>query len=282
MAKCPKCKKELRWYHWKQHCPFCDANVFVYDLQERLMQDADKAEVQYYHFQKKIDRIKYSFVGSKLAIVRIFTNIFPIAALCLPLAKCKFFAPFEPIELDVSLITVIQNADKLSLTPFLNLPKCTDSTLFLFSVIFLLLSILATFVHFILNTLACSPKGNIRNYIQDVFILIFTVGSIVCFGIMGENSVVIGTLSIGAYVYLGTQILNVVIDVMTQKQNIEVKHKQCYVGGIPIEEYFEMVESEMKPEDIRQEQYRRLTEIQLQQEAELKKKREKEAKLNVG
>ena len=144
-----------------------------------------------------------------------------------------------------------------------------------------MLSILATFVHFILNTLACSPKGNIRNYIQDVFILIFTVGSIVCFGIMGENSVVIGTLSIGAYVYLGTQILNVVIDVMTQKQNIEVKHKQCYVGGIPIEEYFEMVESEMKPEDIRQEQYRRLTEIQLQQEAELKRKRRGEIKCRI-
>ena len=55
MANCPKCGEHLRLIDWKQHCPHCGANIVIYDLQERLMQDADVAEVQFYHFQKKCD-----------------------------------------------------------------------------------------------------------------------------------------------------------------------------------------------------------------------------------
>ena len=85
MANCPKCGVHLRLIDWKQRCPQCGANLVLYDLQERLMQDADIAEVQHYHFQKKIDRLKAAFIGSKAAVVRIFTSLLPIGALFLPL-----------------------------------------------------------------------------------------------------------------------------------------------------------------------------------------------------
>ena len=68
MANCPKCGRHLRLVDWKQKCPHCGANVFLYDLQERLMQDADKAEVQHFYFQKKVDRAKASYIGSKRAM----------------------------------------------------------------------------------------------------------------------------------------------------------------------------------------------------------------------
>ena len=58
MAECPKCKKHLKMTDWKQHCPYCGGNIVLYDIQERLMQDADIAEVQYYHFQKKLSAIQ--------------------------------------------------------------------------------------------------------------------------------------------------------------------------------------------------------------------------------
>ena len=54
MANCPKCGRHLRLIDWKQTCPHCGANVFLYNLQERLMLDADKAEVQHYYHQKKV------------------------------------------------------------------------------------------------------------------------------------------------------------------------------------------------------------------------------------
>ena len=89
MANCPKCGVHLKLTDWRQHCPRCGANIVVYDLQERLMQQADVAEVQHYHFQKKIDRLKASFVGSKLAVVRIITSFIPVFALFLPMVNCR-------------------------------------------------------------------------------------------------------------------------------------------------------------------------------------------------
>lgn len=97
MADCPKCKTHLKMTDWRQHCPYCGANIVVYDLQERLMQEADKAEVQHYHFQKKVDRLKASFIGSKLSVVRIFTSLIPIGALFLPIVKIKLTPPFAPL-----------------------------------------------------------------------------------------------------------------------------------------------------------------------------------------
>ena len=47
MANCPKCGRHLRLIDWKQHCPHCGANIVLYDRQERLMQEADVAEVQH-------------------------------------------------------------------------------------------------------------------------------------------------------------------------------------------------------------------------------------------
>lgn len=52
MANCPKCNHHLRLADWKQKCPYCGANIVLYDLQERLMADADIAEVQNYHFKR--------------------------------------------------------------------------------------------------------------------------------------------------------------------------------------------------------------------------------------
>ena len=56
MANCPKCNGHLGLKNWRQHCPYCGANIVIYDLQERHMQDADIAEVQNYHFQKKMQK----------------------------------------------------------------------------------------------------------------------------------------------------------------------------------------------------------------------------------
>ena len=65
--------------------------------------------------------------------------------------------------------------------------------------------------------------------------------------------------------------MNLAIDIAIYKKGIEINHAQCFVGGIPIEEYFKMLEDGVPQEEIRQEMYRRLTELQLQKEAELNK-----------
>ena len=274
MAECPKCKEHLRLVDWKPNCPHCGANIVVYDPQERLMQEADAAEVQYYHFQKKVDRLKASFIGSKLSIVRIFTSLIPIAALFLPIVKINLSAPFEPYSGNMGVLDIYNLFDKLDIGAFLTAIEMNSAAglMFTLSVAGLLLSVVVMLLHFLCNMLACSPKGKIRNYTLDIIFIVLVAISMGLFAFIPENPFVSGSLGIGAFLYLALVILNFIIDILVFRENIEIKHAQCYVGGIPIEEYFEMCESGMSPEDLRAEMYKRLTAIQREQEEKLAEK----------
>lgn len=261
MANCPKCGEHLRLIDWKQHCPHCGANIFIYDLQERLMQDADKAEVQNYHFQKKIDRLKASFAGSKLAVARIFTSILPIGGLFLPLINGKLLSPLPETSGGIDILKIVNTVSAEGLDAGAILSSLTSSIPMLISVLLFVMSAVLILLHLILLTLSCSPKGKIRNFTLDILMIAFSVGSAVCFALSPADFFIQGSLSVGTYVYIALIIVNFIIDFAVFKKGIEIKHKQAFVGGIPIEEYFQMVNSGVSHEDIRKEQYKRLQAI---------------------
>lgn len=265
MANCPKCGVHLKMTDWRQHCPKCGANIVVYDLQERLMQQADIAEVQHYHFQKKIDRLKASFIGSKLAVIRIITSFVPVFALLLPIVKCRLNPSFGDFEGGASLITLYNGVDTIGSPGFLSSDKLLTASLLCLAV-----SIVLWFIHFLLLMMACSKHAKIRAAVINPLIVIFSVLPLILFVSDKSGVVLNGTPSIGIFVYILLQIINVAIDFAVLKQGIPVNHKQCYVGGIPIEEYFKMKET-MSPEEIRAEQYRRLQAILDEKEAEINK-----------
>lgn len=277
MANCPKCNEHLRLIDWKQTCPHCGANIVLYGIQERLMLDADKAEVENYHFQKKIDRLKASFAGNKLAVARIFTSLLPIGALFLPLVKANFSAPMPEKSGNISVLDIYKMFSDLNIGKLLG--SFSENAPFIISAILFLLSVVALLVHFILLTLACSPKGKQRAYALNIMMLGFSVVSAICFAVSPETSCAHGSLSIGTFLYIALFIVNFVLEIIIYKKGIEIHHKQCYVGGIPIEEYFEMVENGVSHEDLRKEMYKRLAEIQAQKDKELaEKEKEKEEK----
>jgi hypothetical protein len=263
MANCPKCNGHLKITDWRQHCPHCGANIVVYDLQERLMQQADTAEVQHYHFQKKLDRLKASFVGSKLAVARICTSFIPVAALFLPLAKCRFNLPYSDYEGNVSLLTVYNSIDTITENGIITADKALTACLVL-----LALSVVMWLVHFALLMLACSKRAKLRGYIINSLLLITSIGAAAVFALNTASPVYSGKLAFGAFLYILLQAVNAAVDMITIYKGIEVRHKQCYVGGIPIEEYFEMQKT-LSPEEIRREQYRRLQEQRDAEEARL-------------
>ncbi|MBR4451382.1 MAG: zinc ribbon domain-containing protein [Clostridia bacterium] len=263
MANCPKCGVHLKVTDWRQHCPHCGANIVVYDLQERLMQQADIAEVQHYHFQKKIDRLKASFIGSKLAVVRIITSFVPVFALLLPLIKCRLNPAFGDFDGNVSAVTIYNGVDTIGSPGFLSSDKLLTAALILLAV-----SILLWLIHFFLLMMACSKRAKVRAAIIDPLLVIASAAPLILFLTDKSGAVLTGKPSIGIFLYIALQILNAAIDFAVLKQGIPVHHKQCFVGGIPIEEYFEMKET-MSAEEIRQEQYRRLQAIQDEKEAEI-------------
>lgn len=274
MANCPKCAEHLRMVDWKQNCPHCGCNIVLYDIQERLMQDADKAEIQHAHFQKKIDRMKASFVGSKLAVVRIFTSLIPLAAIAVPWLSGSFKAPFVPFEGNFGLFSLLDMLETIDTDALLSLLNTSDGKLplllLLISIVLFLLSAVVLLVRFGCLTMACSKKGKLRSYIFDITMLVMCVAASVLLMVVPDNPYFNIGFVIAPIVYLLLLIINFVVDVAIYKKGIVVNHAPCFVGGIPIDEYFKMLEDGTPQEEIRQEMYRRLTEMQLQKEAELK------------
>lgn len=275
MANCPKCHEHLRLRDWKQICPHCGANIVLYDMQERLMLDADKAEVQNYHFQKKLDRLKASFAGSKLAVLRIFTSLFPIGALFLPIVKCSFSSPLPEKSGNLNIIEIYKMFSAIDFGALLKNSQ-SDTVLFLASALLFLLSVVLILVHLVLLTLACSKKGKQRSYALNIMMLSFSVVSAILFAVLPSSSFAHGTLGIGTFLYIILFAVNFAVEILIYKKGIEITHKQCYVGGIPIEEYFEMLENGVPHEEIRREMYKRLGEIQAQKDRELLEEQEKE------
>lgn len=274
MANCPKCNEHLRMVDWKQHCPHCGCNIVIYDIQERLMQDADKAEVQHYYFQKKVDRMKASFVGSKLAVTRIFTSFIPILAIVVPWLSGSFNAPFVEFRGFFSLFTLLDIIDKFDVDAIFSLLSSSDGKTAVLclavSVVLILLSVVLLLVRFGCLIMACSKRGKLRNYIFDIALLIMCGLATALLIFVPENPYFSIDFVIAPFVYFILLCVNFGVDIAIYKKGIEVKHAPCVVGGIPIEEYFRMVEEGVPQEEIRQEMYRRLTEMQLQKENELK------------
>ena len=160
MANCPKCGAHLKLTDWRPTCPHCGINLIYYGMEERLLEDADKAESEHAVFQKKLDRLKASFIGSPLTIIRIVLSLLPIGALMLPLANVSFWGPFFEKKVSVNAITIYNAVSALD---FDALFKYIGSSffgntflLYFISLVTILLSAVLILVSLIMLTMACS------------------------------------------------------------------------------------------------------------------------------
>lgn len=284
-ATCPKCGGKLRIIDWKPNCPHCGVNMVYYGMEERLLMDADRAEAEHARFQPKVDRLKAAFVGSPLAIVRIVCSALPIGGLFLPLAKFAFQAPYAAFDGNVNVISVY---NLLSNTDFDAFGSMLSSGLFksaflpyAIALVCLLLSALGVLLHLIFLMLACSPKGKARNYGFDIANLLLVVGSIATFTVFSAKIralfpgvVTASAVGFGAFIYLALLLVSFVIDILCFTKGIPVKYKECFVGNIPADKYFQLVEEGVPLDQIR----RVMAEHTMAKEAEeAKKKAEEEA-----
>ncbi len=254
MAKCPKCGRKLTLFDWKPNCPGCGVNLVYYGMEERLMDEADQAEAEHARLQKRIDRLKASFVGSKLAIVRIILSVLPIAALMLPLASVSFTGPY--IEATTKSINAIEIYNIVSSLDFDALFTMIGSGVvgssfigYAGALVGILLSLVFVILSLVLLTLACSPKGCPRNIIMNSLAIVSAVVSIVMFNQFANgitsvfpDFVTDASIGFGIFVYIGALAILLCVNIYLTVNKIPVKYKQCYVGGIPAEEYFELVE----------------------------------------
>ena len=253
MATCPKCGRKLTILDWKPNCPGCGVNLVYYGMEERLLDEADKAEAEHARLQKRIDRLKASFVGSKLTIVRIILSVLPIAMLMLPLCSVTYSGPF--IEQTTTNVNAIEIYNLVSSLDFDALFTMIGSSLlgtsfigYAGSLVCVLLSLVFVIVSLLMLTISCGRRGNSRNITLNSIAIILAVASIVFFNMFASNisaafpEFISGSIGFGIFAYIAALIALLVINIVIAKKGIDIKYKQCYVGGIPAEEYFELVE----------------------------------------
>lgn len=279
MATCPKCGHHLKLTDWRPECPSCGVNMIYFGMEDRLTADADLAETEHAKMQKHIDRLKASFIGSKLTIVRVVLSILPIAALMLPLAKISYSGPFiQQVNESVNAITIYNLVSSLDFGALFNIiGSSVVGTGFIFyavSLVTLLLSLVLIIVSLVLLVMACGPKGNPRNISLNVITLVFAVVSAVSFVLFsGKTNAVFpdfysGSLGIGAIVYIVTIAALLAINIIISRVGVNVRYKECFIGGIPSEEYFAMLESGESMESIRAKMNAALAEKEAEAEAE--------------
>lgn len=263
-ATCPKCGAKLKITDWKPDCPHCGVNMVYYGMEERLLLDADKAEAEHARTQPRIDRLKASFIGSKLAIARIVFSILPIAALMLPVAKFSFESPFAAVDSSVNAISIYNLiSSHLDFDALLSMlgSDVFGKTFIFFAValVCLLLSLVGIIVHLLLLTLACAPKGKQRNMTIGIINILLPAVSCIMFYLFSNNIMTLfpsvvkaSAIGFGIFVYIGLLVVSLVIDWITFKKGIDVKYKPCFVGNIPADEYFKLVEDGVPLEKIRE------------------------------
>ncbi len=107
MAKCPKCGHKLKIWNVSQFCPECKTNMRFYKFEEEFLRSAKIAELNQAAFHVKVRRLKASFIGSKLMIVRLVLSLLPLLMLLIPAGNFHFEMPYKTVDFSVGLLGIV-------------------------------------------------------------------------------------------------------------------------------------------------------------------------------
>jgi signal transduction histidine kinase len=234
MANCPKCGYKLKLRDIKPECPECGVNVVYYKIEDRLREDADKAELEQAKFQPKMDRLKASVFGSPLAIIRLVLMILLIVSLLLPLAKIRTDLPFGTSDITVNLVAIYKffgNLDFELLFKLFN-SKVLGNDFVFFAVAFF--SLLLTVVVMILNlafmVMSFGKKGIVRNVSLNAIGIVLISVSAICFHFCSKGfeahipGLYAGSVSWGIVIVILLFVALIVVNLLFKILKIEVKY----------------------------------------------------------
>lgn len=246
---CPKCNYKLKITDWRPECPKCGVNVMYYGIEDRLREEADKAEYNHAKSQPKYDRLKFSLIGHPLSIVRLVLGLLPIVATLLPMGTVNYVLPYLEKHASVNLISIvtfiIDNGFDVDL-----LLKLLGSELlgtgmiyWAVSLVSLVLMVVLTLVGFFLLTLSAAKRGIVRNItIPSIGIVLATV-SFVFYNLMISEltsalpGIFTGSVNPTAYIAaVLIFVVMIVVNVIYKKKNIQVKYKDVSEFLLPYNE----------------------------------------------
>ncbi len=246
---CPKCNYKLKLTDWRPECPKCGVNVMYYGIEDRLREEADRAEYQHAKSQPKYDRLKFSLIGHPLAIVRIVLGLLPIVATLLPMGTVNYVLPYLEKSVNVNLISIvtfiIDNGFDVDLLLKLLGSELVGTGMIYWAValVSLVLMVVLTLVGFFLLTLSAAKKGIVRNItIPSIGIVLATV-AFVFYNLMVNNlaetlpGIFTGSVNPAAYIVAVVLFVAMIaVNVIYKKKNIQVKYKDVSEFLLPYNE----------------------------------------------
>lgn len=287
MAVCPKCGHRLKLTDWKPDCPECGVNMVYYNSNERLLEESENTEIAHAKFQPGVDRAKASTIGSLPAIMRIVLEVLPLFAIALPLVSLNG----ENGKTVVSCIKLYNYINEIGFGNIFS-NAFSGNTICLAIALLLAATILIPFAGlFLMKSLG--PKGGIINLTFDTVKLLLSIGSAVCFelsdipSVLSDKGYSSGNLYIGAYIIVLLYLAVLVYSRILHIKGLPIKHSECLIGGLPADEYFEMVEQGVDELEIRKKMVEVLTVMQEEYrkadaEAREKEEAERAARRNGG
>lgn len=246
---CPKCNYKLKITDWRPECPKCGVNVMYYGIEDRLREEADKAEYQHAKSQPKFDRLKFSLIGHPLSIVRIVLGLLPIVATLLPMGSVQYVLPYVTKDATVNLVSIItfiidNGFDVDLLLKLLGSDLIgTGMIMWAAALVCLVLMVLLTLIGFFLLTLSCGKKGIVRNITIPSIGIVLATASFVCYNLMISNleaalpGIFTGSVNLLAYIAVVIVfVAMIVVNVIYKKKNIQVKYKDVSEFLLPYNE----------------------------------------------
>lgn len=84
--KCPECGGEIGRFELSSECKHCGINIFYAQQKTLLTRDAKKCELENASFRILVSKLKTSFIGGVLPILRIVVMVLAIASIFVPFA----------------------------------------------------------------------------------------------------------------------------------------------------------------------------------------------------
>ncbi len=246
---CPKCNYKLKITDWRPECPKCGVNVMYYGIEDRLREEADRAEYNHAKSQPKYDRLKFSLIGHPLSIVRLVLGLLPIVATLLPMGTVNYVLPYLEKHASVNLISIVMFIIDNGFDVDLILKLLGSDLLgtgmiyWAVSLVSLVLMVVLTLVGFFLLTLSAAKKGIVRNItIPSIGIVLATV-SFIFYNLMISEltsalpGIFTGSVNPAAYIVaVLIFVVMIVVNVIYKKKNIQVKYKDVSEFLLPYNE----------------------------------------------
>ena len=234
---CPNCNYKLSLIDTKPECPVCGVNLMFFGMEERLKEEADKAEFEHAMTQPHIDRLKAAAVGSAPAIARLVLTILALASSIVPFAHVTTTLPFSTSVKNIGLINVVTDVymdlDFDYYFAMFGDRLLGKGTLFEFIALALFTLCLVSALVNLINILFAGGKHGItRNIVTASLGLVFAVGAAVAYGlsISAFNSAIPELyagklLPWGIIACVGMFIAVIIINVIYKKKAPPVKYK---------------------------------------------------------